>query len=74
MRYFVNGPVSREVALMGVEKFKLTGSLKKMFESMESYSSGSMISVSGNDGVLFWFDNSMNMTDAVVTFTISIYA
>ena len=39
-----------------------------------TYTSGSMISVSGNDGVLFWFDNSMNMTDAVVTFTISIYA
>lgn len=51
MRHFVNGPVSREVALMGVEKFKLTGSLKKMFEAMEAYSDGSMISVTVNSKV-----------------------
>lgn len=48
MKCFMGYPVSRDIALLGVEKFKLTGSLKKMFESMESYSEGSMISTTVN--------------------------
>ena len=39
-----------------------------------TYTSGSMISVSANDGILFWFDNSANMTsDVTIVFTVNVY-
>lgn len=45
-RYFTGSVVSRDAALRAVEKFKLTGSLSKMFDTMDESIDGSMISAS----------------------------
>ena len=37
-----------------------------------TYTSGQVIEVLAGDGFIFWFDNSVNLTDAVVTFTVTI--
>ena len=39
-----------------------------------TYSSGQMIAVSANDGIIFWFDNSANLTNVEITFTVNVYA
>lgn len=48
MSYFTGNVVSRDAALMGVEKFKLTGNLTKMFDLVNTFQEGSIISATIN--------------------------
>ena len=47
-REFIGRAVSRDAAISAIEKFKLTGSLSKMFDQIDTTGGGSMIASSVN--------------------------